>query len=534
MKSPLLVLVLLASAYCATPPIFEDDFDSASKTIQHFGDTTAYKIATGDRGPCMQITHSTKNSLWKSVSLDVSSLRGWRVQVSAWGKASNLSPLEWEGNGLKVMLSVTTPTGKSNPQIFWPQDASFGWTWKWITVPIPPEATEVSLTVGFEEASGTVFIDSIVVMKIKDEGTPPARAGTIPIPQVTPTRLRGAMVGDWIDSAHIATFGKTWKGNLFRWQLNTPYGTPSENALGRSDYDAMLTEKLALLDKALPICKQYKIKVAIDLHGLSQGLFLSRANQSKLISVWKTIAAKYKDSDAVWAYDLANEPAEGEWQPGSLFWDDLADTLARAIRAIDPNKVIIVEPVSDFNNLRPIGWKRGYDIQNVLYSPHFYRPHAMTHQGEQGWPMGVTYPGEAEGQVWDSLAIGEAMQDIVDFQNKYRVPIYVGEFSCIRWAINQSAYNWLEDVISWFEKYGWDWSYHAYQEYHGWSVEYGTDQADMATPVNTDRKALLLHYFAENSDPYAKPNSLQPRPSSPIVRPAWTSFYDLLGRTAPK
>ena len=29
-----------------------------------------------------------------------------------------------------------------------------------------------------------------------------------------------------------------------------------------------------------------------------------------------------------------------------------------------------------------------------------------------------------------------------------------------------------------FEEYGWDWSYHAYREWPGWNLEYGTDQKD--------------------------------------------------------
>jgi hypothetical protein len=48
-----------------------------------------------------------------------------------------------------------------------------------------------------------------------------------------------------------------------------------------------------------------------------------------------------------------------------------------------------------------------------------------------------------------------------------------GEFSVIRWA--PGAVNYLRDCIELFEQCGWDWTYHAYREWDGWSVEHGSD-----------------------------------------------------------
>jgi hypothetical protein len=72
----------------------------------------------------------------------------------------------------------------------------------------------------------------------------------------------------------------------------------------------------------------------------------------------------------------------------------------------------------------------------------------------------------------------------------------------VRWANQKSAIRWLTDFTRLIEEYGWDWSYHAYQEFHGWSVEYSDSLGDMRTPLETDRKALLLSYFALNKNPY--------------------------------
>jgi hypothetical protein len=82
------------------------------------------------------------------------------------------------------------------------------------------------------------------------------------------------------------------------------------------------------------------------------------------------------------------------------------------------------------------------------------------------------------------------------------VHIYIGEFSAIRWAPGNSALNYLRDVIEIMEEYGWDWAYHAYREWDGWSVEHDSNPDNRErTAVPTDREKLLRSYFARNKKP---------------------------------
>ena len=94
------------------------------------------------------------------------------------------------------------------------------------------------------------------------------------------------------------------------------------------------------------------------------------------------------------------------------------------------------------------------------------------------------------------------MLPALEFQQAFNVHMYVGEFSAIRWAPGDSAYNYLRDVIELFEEYGWDWSYHAFREWDGWSVEHGSDpESHQPASEPTDRQELLLKYFARNKKP---------------------------------
>jgi len=90
----------------------------------------------------------------------------------------------------------------------------------------------------------------------------------------------------------------------------------------------------------------------------------------------------------------------------------------------------------------------------------------------------------------------------VEFQQRYGVHIYIGEFSAIRWAPEGSAYRYIKDLIEIFESHGWDWTYHAFREWSGWSVEHGEDRANTnPSPTPTEREKLLREWFSKNRKP---------------------------------
>ena len=54
-------------------------------------------------------------------------------------------------------------------------------------------------------------------------------------------------------------------------------------------------------------------------------------------------------------------------------------------------------------------------------------------------------------------------------------------------------------MIDIFEAHDWDWTYHAFREWDGWSVEHGPDREDRKpSPTPTDRERLLRAWFAKN------------------------------------
>jgi endoglucanase len=56
------------------------------------------------------------------------------------------------------------------------------------------------------------------------------------------------------------------------------------------------------------------------------------------------------------------------------------------------------------------------------------------------FPKGPAYPGTIAGKEWDREALKASMRPAIDFAERYRVRLYVGEFSAARWAPGADRY----------------------------------------------------------------------------------------------
>ncbi len=210
------------------------------------------------------------------------------------------------------------------------------------------------------------------------------------------------------------------------------------------------------------------------------------------------IAERYKGDTRIWGYDILNEPREDDYvyvPNGPLDWNGLAERVAKAIREIDPVMPIIVEP-ANWGSIAGLEVFKPVNVPGVIYSVHFYSPGQFTHQGVNGHKEGAVYPGEIAGSIWNKEKIRQCFTPVVEFQKKYNVPIYVGEFSAARYAPGAEKY--VEDCISVFEENGWDWSYHAYREADVWDSERGPDKANKTRLDSAPIRDVLVKYMKLN------------------------------------
>jgi endoglucanase len=114
--------------------------------------------------------------------------------------------------------------------------------------------------------------------------------------------------------------------------------------------------------------------------GAGKGLWNRPDVQERFIRLWTEIARRYRDEPTIAGYDLLNEPfvtrAKTQWQ-------DLANRLAAAIRAVDPGHILFVERLNSVAG----DWSEDADRNfvkiadpNTVYEFHFYKPFHFTHQ----------------------------------------------------------------------------------------------------------------------------------------------------------
>lgn len=285
-----------------------------------------------------------------------------------------------------------------------------------------------------------------------------------------------------------------WGVKLVRFQLTRNWeklGTDRDT----DDYDKWLDGRLANLEKMLPVARRLGIRFVVDLHTPPGGRFgqnymnmfedtaEDRPYAEYFVAIWERIATRFlnhEHKEAIWAYDLMNEPVLSPQARARDAAYNLFLRAARAIRKIDPDVALSVEclvgPVAvvfaEFKPFPP-------EIENVIYQAHFYSPFTYTYQyllpettpAGNGPPEYVEYPGIIDHEFWYKERVREELEPIREFQLKYGARMYIGEFSAVCWAPNADVF--LRDCVEIFDEYGWDWSYHAFRDYPGWSLEHG-------------------------------------------------------------
>ena len=290
----------------------------------------------------------------------------------------------------------------------------------------------------------------------------------------------------------------SWGANLARFQIMRNWSGRDDNQ-DIAEYNAWVDSRLDNLEKVLRWAEARGMKIVVDLHTVPGGkrskdgqmnMFEDDNFAEAWIDTWRRIAARFKGDPAIYGYDLVNEPHQKE-RVKNDYWT-LQRRAAEAVREIDPDTPIVVESdgsdaPSAFEYLSPLR------MDNVIYQVHMYAPMLFTHQGVHGRATGEKWPDP--GNHWDKDFIRETLRPVREFSLRHNAKIYVGEFSAIAWA--EGAENYLRDCIDVFEEYGWDWSYHAFREWKGWSVEHeGPDGAHMVPSEDNPRKRVLLEGFA--------------------------------------
>ncbi len=430
--------------------------------------------------------------------------------------------------GFKFMATFKEPaTGVTH----YPGTAQIGDDFPWRTVRIfdartGEKRTPGTFTLGLQDAWGRVEFD-LSTFEVKE--APPLWPETntthrcVYTPRVANAPLRrGVMLGHGLKEADFKVL-HDWGATLARFQMTRHWNTVGGNR-DLADYATYIDGELNILEKQLAWAKKYGIQIVIDLHAApgarDEGNDLHMCHDAKyadaFIATWRKIATRFKGRPEVYGFDLINEPQQIKPAlPGCDYWS-IQSRAAEAIRAIDPETPILIASncyggPGTFSYLKPLA------LTNIIYQTHMYIPMAFTHQqvSDRKGPR-TKYPDAAKG--WDRAFLEKALKPVIDFQKRHGAKIYVGEFSAIVWG--EGAGTYIRDCIDIFEDHTWDWTFHAFREWTGWSVEYAADEPWRQKPsLNNPRKRALLEGFRRDPQVAAR-NPI--RGPFPLLCTPWT------------
>jgi endoglucanase len=472
-----------------------------------------------------------KKSRMVHFKLPVEILQGTRIQMTSRVRGENLlglkptDPLPGYFGG-KIQLYVNTPTSGKRWLDARGLHGTFTWRDAGLMCGILNDASDTQVRVGIEGASGTFWVHELklVLLQPKLDRTVSATARDNP----AVTQMRGFMSphkyrdADFDDLAALNV-------NAVRWQM-------FKQVSDKRPYSEWIAEELDDLALALDGAAARGIKLAVDLHTVpgdrlpdrTHRMYLEKQYHDEFIALWQTIARRFKGHPGLWAYDLVNEPVQNFPSPAGLpDWLGIQVAAGKAIRAIDADTPIMIE-VDQWDSPDSFTWLQPVDLTNVIYQAHMYWPGEFSHQGvrtNQGIADGkeferskFPYPGTIHGLPFNKETLRRYLAPVRAFQLAHNAHIFLGEFSAVRWAPGAAGY--LDDLISIYEEYGWDWTYHAFRESPVWSVEHENLPYDLKNhPVATsptDRMLVLQKYLAKNP---RRPGPL-PIYKGPAVTPA--------------
>ena len=200
--------------------------------------------------------------------------------------------------------------------------------------------------------------------------------------------------------------------------------------------------------------------------------------------VWEKVARHYANETTIAGYDLLNEPIVYTSiipRLNASTVDAFNIKVTAAIRAVDPNHIIFLEP-ANMNT-----YNTSFDSK-IVWSPHF-RPLSFAPE---------YYP--------DNLTVLEA-----DLAAKYDTfvlqlhqPMWIGEFGAN--MSDASADLWLRDAKTLFDKYQVGWAWWAYPGPRGSDLPIPSVLANPATNVSSNQPETFSCPHARPVDQCATPD----------------------------
>jgi len=193
-------------------------------------------------------------------------------------------------------------------------------------------------------------------------------------------------------------------------------------------------------------------------------LFIDASNQDRFVTIWTEIARRFKDVVSVAGYDLVNEPLPepqtSQYVP--QLWP-LYKRVATAIRAVDPNHMLIVEGANWANDWSSLD--APFD-DNMAYSFHKY---------------------------WDATDVS-SIQTFLDHRTMWNRPIWCGESG-------ENDNSWYQAAFPMLESNNVGWAFWPWKKFNT-----GNDPYSVNLPTNY---GAIQSWVSDATQPQPSPTDAQ-------------------------
>jgi endoglucanase len=286
---------------------------------------------------------------------------------------------------------------------------------------------------------------------------------------------------------------------------------------------------LYVMDTVISRAKANGLQIILDRHRPTSAdqsplWYTSTVPETKWVSDWKMLAARYKNDPTVIGADLHNEPyGAATWGRGTAAtdWHAAATRGGNAVLASNPNLLIIVEGIENQGNGTSTWWGGGLaDVgaapvllntpNRVVYSPHDYPASLFP----QKWFSDPSYPANLA-SVWD--------KNWGYIQKQGIAPVLLGEFGSAMQTTSDKQ--WIQAIVSYLATNKMSYAYWSFNPNSGTTG--GLVKTDWRTPEAEKLAALAPILTAKpttspSPSPSATATPAPPATAKPTASPSAT------------
>lgn len=311
---------------------------------------------------------------------------------------------------------------------------------------------------------------------------------------------KGMGIGGWLTNyKRFQILPDEWRSQVTEGDLEhfetfiTEWDLQNISAMGmdhvRMGFDQLVMEEapyqyrdsiFQLIQNFVGWCEKYHLRPVLNMHKALGNycdvkeevtLFDSEELQDRFVALWVEFEKRFgKNEDVV--FELLNEVVGA-----AESWNKLAERTVAAIRALNPNRLIIVG--SAYGNYPDhLPDLKVYEDENIIYTFHLYDPAEFTHQQgvlkaenlyynrKMAWPSDdveryrefhrLVYGREAYQDLdrMDIEYLRKRFEGAIQFVEKYPDKIlWCGEFGTIRHCDITYRENWMNDMIKLCKEY---------------------------------------------------------------------------------